>query len=284
MIDNIISAISKLKPDGFLGYLIIFSCVFVGHSFMNRTKVNAKEVEEEEEEEDVEPPRNFTMKQLRHFDGKEDEKMKELKPVYVSLNGIVFDVSKGRDFYGEGGPYEQFAGHECGVALAKMSFETTHLDDIAGCQKLSYVEKDELEGWIQKFKYYRCYPEVGRLISDDDLPDPNHVVTKEELEKNNGGGEVPEKYAAAPIYVGAGTKVFDVSFGGVTFYGKNCAYEGFAGRDATRALALMSLNPEDAKNPDISDLDEKRIKVLNDWIKTFEERKNYPIVGILKKD
>ena len=71
---------------------------------MNRTKepaITGKEVEEEEEEEEVEPPRNFTLKQLKYFNGKEDEKTKEPKPVYLSLNGIVFDVSKGRDFYGK---------------------------------------------------------------------------------------------------------------------------------------------------------------------------------------
>lgn len=239
--------------------------------------------EEKQEEEDDEPQRNFTFEQLKYFDGKNDESIHELKPVYLSLNGIVFDVSNGREFYGEGGPYEQFAGHECGVALAKMSFETTHLDDIAGCQSLPYAEKDELDGWIQKFKYYRCYPVRGRLVADADLPDPNHFVTEEQLAKNNGEGEVPDKYAAAPIYVGAGDKVYDVSFGGVSFYGKDCSYNGFAGRDASRALALMSLDPKDAMNPDISDLDEKKIKVLNDWIKTFGERKKYPVVGTLQK-
>jgi hypothetical protein len=45
----------------------------------------------------------------------------------------------------------------------------------------------------------------------------------------------------------------------------------------------MSLDPKDAMNPDISDLDKKRIKVMNDWIKTFEERKLYPVVGTSKK-
>lgn len=69
---------------------------------------------EEEEEEEEEPPRNFTLEQLKKFDGKED------RPVYLSLKGTVFDVSRGKQFYGPGGPYEVFAGRECGVALAKM--------------------------------------------------------------------------------------------------------------------------------------------------------------------
>ncbi len=251
-------------------------------------RVSSKEPEgtkyvEEEEDEEEDEPRNFTMKQLLHFNGKMDEKFGELKPVYLSLNGTVFDVSKGRDFYGEGGPYEQFAGRECGVALAKMSFEESHLDDIAGCEKLSFVEKDELDNWISKFKYYRGYPIKGRLFADSDLPDPNRMITPEELKKNNGEGEVPENYATAPIYIGAGGKVYDMSFGGVEFYGKGCAYNNFAGKDASRALALVSLDPKDAENPDVSDLNEKQIKTLNDWINTFEEKKKYPVVGRLQK-
>jgi hypothetical protein len=66
---------------------------------------------------------------LKHFDGKMDEKMNELKPVYLSLNGIVFDVSTGKRFYDECGQYEQFVRHECGIALAEISFEMEHLDD-----------------------------------------------------------------------------------------------------------------------------------------------------------
>mmetsp|Transcript_16362 Transcript_16362/g.24534 ORF Transcript_16362/g.24534 Transcript_16362/m.24534 type:complete len:287 (-) Transcript_16362:160-1020(-) len=277
--------LSPIEVNGIFGYVVIFTCIFIGHSFFNRLVESKKPVEQEEEveEEDEEPQRNFTFEQLKYFDGKKDESTNEIKPVYLALNGLVFDVSDGRNFYGEGGPYEQFAGHECGVALAKMSFETSHLDDIAGCKDLSYVEKEELEGWIQKFQYYRCYPVRGRLIPDSDLPDPTRIITPEELAKNDGKGETPENYGTAPIYIGAGDKVYDVSFGGVTFYGEGCSYNVFAGRDASRALALMSLDPADAINPDVSDLNEKKIKVLNDWIKTFGERKKYPVVGTLKK-
>lgn len=270
------------------GYLVVIISAFLGYCFINAVNppkapvtsgINKTQASEEEEEPD--PPRNFTQKQLLHFDGKKDESSQEDKPVYLALNGIVFDVTDGKNFYGPDGPYEMFAGHECGVALAKMSFDTEFIDDFEGCKELNHGEKDELENWITKFTHWRSYPILGRVIPDSKMPDPNLVLSAEELWKNNGKGEVPEGYATAPIYIGAHDKVYDASFGGVTFYGKDCSYEVFAGRNAARALATMSLDPEDAKNPDISDLSEKQIKVLEDWKKTFEERKGYPVVGKL---
>ena len=176
----------------------------------------------EEEEEQIEPPRNFTTNQLVYFNGEDDEKTGEGKPVYLSVNGTVFDVSDGRNFYGPDGPYANFAGRECGVALAKMSFDTEHLDDLAGCKDLNYGEKDELDGWINKFTYHRNYPVKGRLVTDDYLKSLTaRTLTSNDLSKHKGDGEeIPQGYATAPIYIGAGNKVFDASFGGVEFYGK----------------------------------------------------------------
>ena len=239
---------------------------------------------EAEEPKEVDPPRNFTAAQLARFDGKKDEKTGEDKPVYLSVHGIVFDVSNGRNFYGPDGPYEAFAGHECGVALAKMSFDTEHLDDLAGCETLNFGEKTELEGWIEKFTYYRNYPVKGRLVPDEKLkPLATRILSKEDLSKHTGTQEIPPGYASPPIYVGAGDKVFDMSFGGVEFYGPGGGYNRFAGKDVSRALAKMSFDPADTENTSIDDLEDKQKKVLEDWIKTFEERKQYPIVGRLEK-
>ena len=272
---------------GSSGYLGIFLIVFLTHQFLNYTRPPVvDDTMSTEEKEEPDPPRNFTTKQLAYFDGTKDEKSGEDKPVYLSVNGIVFDVSNGRDFYGPEGPYEKFAGKECGVALAKMSFDEQHLGDLKGCSDLSFGEKNELEGWIEKFRYYRDYPVKGRLVADEDLKAlETRVLTSEELAKHTGaeGEEVPEGYAAVPIYIGAGEKVFDASFGGVEFYGAGGGYNKFAGRNISRALAKMSFDPEDLSNTKTDDLDEKQVKVLNDWIKTFEERKGYPIVGKIKK-
>lgn len=282
----------SLNTSGYLGYIVILTFALLGYSLMKLSSPaksqDAKIPTPDEDDDEIEPPRNFTSKQLRDYDGTICPRFGDPKPIYLSLAGKVFDVSSGRDFYGPGGSYELFAGHECGVALAKMSFDSTHLDDITGCKmttnggKLNYSEKDALDEWLTKFEHFKCYPVVGALIADSDMPDPNRIVTKEEVAKNNGKGVVPADYATAPLYVGAKGKVFDVSFGGVTFYAEGCPYHMFVGVDASRALALMSLDAAVASNPDISDLTEKQIKTLNDWVTTFEEKKMYPVVGRLE--
>jgi membrane-associated progesterone receptor component len=257
-----------------------------GFQINGATKQSQKE---EEEEEEPEPQRNFTAKQLRYFDGTKNENTDEDKPVYLSLAGVVFDVSKGRNFYGPNGPYEVFAGRECGVALAKMSFDESLLDDVAACESLGVGDKNELEGWIEKFEHFRCYPIKGRLVPDDKLPSPERVISQDELAKYNGLADGPPEekehkgYARDPIYLGAGNVVFDVSFGGVPMYGKGGPYNRFAGKDASRALALMSFDPKDIENTDTSDLEEKQLKVLSDWVDNFTNKKGYPIVGKLGK-
>jgi membrane-associated progesterone receptor component len=253
------------------------------HAWANAApSAHATGPKEAEEEDEPDPPRNFTKSQLAYFDGKKD-KDGEDKAVYLSLNGIVFDVSDGRNFYGPDGPYELFAGHECGIALAKMSFDTEFLDNFAAIDDLKHGEKVELENWIDKFTHYRCYPVLGRLVPDSKVPSGDRIISKEELALHTGTEEKPEGYGTAPIYVGAGDQVFDVSFGGVTFYGPGCSYHRFAGKDASRALAKMSFDPADTENTDVSDLTDKQLKILDDWIKTFADRKSYPVVGRLEK-
>jgi hypothetical protein len=89
-------------------YIVILLAVMAGHSWMNTPSsthaapihdATKKETEDDDEED---KPRNFTAKQLLHFDGSKDEKSGEDKAVYLSVNGIVFDVSDGRNFYGPG--------------------------------------------------------------------------------------------------------------------------------------------------------------------------------------
>ena len=56
-------------------------------------------------------------------------------------------------------------------------------------------------------------------------------------------------------------------------------YPVFAGKDASRALAKTSTNPEHVK-PEWKDLDDKEKETLNDWITFFSKR--YNVVGIVQ--
>lgn len=235
-------------------------------------------------EDGQDPPRNFSVAQLRKFDGTDDENGRP-QPLYVSADGIVFDASDdgGRSTFGTGAPYHGFAGRECGAALAKgMVIGDESLLGLSACKSLSPSERADLDGWIDRLKHQRHYPVLGRLVPDDALPTSDRIISREELSSHVGTGDVPDGYAHAPIYLGVSGKVYDVSFGGVMFYGPGGGYARFAGKNASRALAKMSFDPKDTEDPDISELTEKEKKILSDWIKTFEERKMYPCVGRLE--
>ena len=99
---------------------------------------------------------------------------------------------------------------------------------------------------------------------------PYVIVTRDELMRYTGSQH--EKR----IYLCCKNIVYDVT-SARDFYGPEGPYANFAGRDASRALALMSLKIEDVENTDLSDLNEEQLNVLNDWERKFKSK--YKIVG-----
>lgn len=65
------------------------------------------------------------------------------------------------------------------------------------------------------------------------------------------------------------------------FYGPGGPYALFAGRDASRALALMSFDPKDLTG-NIEGLSESELEVLQDWEYKFMEK--YVKVGEIVRD
>lgn len=92
-------------------------------------------------------------------------------PVYFAVRGKVFDVSRGRNFYGPGGPYSNFAGRDASRGLACGSFDEDMLTkDLDGpLDTLADLGRDEMEalqGWEERFN--DKYDIVGRLVSVED--------------------------------------------------------------------------------------------------------------------
>eukprot|EP00826_Nyctotherus_ovalis_P011623 TRINITY_DN13024_c0_g1_i7.p2 TRINITY_DN13024_c0_g1~~TRINITY_DN13024_c0_g1_i7.p2 ORF type:complete len:141 (+),score=48.28 TRINITY_DN13024_c0_g1_i7:68-490(+) len=79
------------------------------------------------------------------------------------------------------------------------------------------------------------------------------------------------------VYIGCKGYVFDVTKS--SNYKPGGHYHVFAGRDATVALAKMSLDPADLETNDTSALKENEITSLDMWFKQFKEHYKYPIVG-----
>ncbi len=84
------------------------------------------------------------------------------------MRGKVYDVTPGRNFYGPGGPYENFAGRDASRGLACGSFDeemltkdlSGPLDDLSG---LGEGEVEALGEWVERFE--GKYLVVGRLVA-----------------------------------------------------------------------------------------------------------------------
>ncbi|RPA91227.1 cytochrome b5 [Choiromyces venosus 120613-1] len=100
-------------------------------------------------------------------------------------------------------------------------------------------------------------------------PPKDDPITVDDLRKADGTVE------GSPVYVAIKGTVFDVS-NNRSSYGPGGSYHVFAGKDASRALAMSSVKPEDAIAK-WDDLGDKEKGVLNDWYTFFSKR--YNIVG-----
>ncbi|CAL5351660.1 unnamed protein product [Camellia sinensis] len=96
-------------------------------------------------------------------------------------------------------------------------------------------------------------------------------VTEEELRAYDGSD--PEK----PLLMAIKGQIYDVSRSRM-FYGPGGPYALFAGRDASRALALMSFDRQDLTG-NIEGLSASELEVLQDWEYKFMEK--YVKVGQL---
>ncbi|KAI5301786.1 hypothetical protein KEM55_001505 [Ascosphaera atra] len=98
-------------------------------------------------------------------------------PVYLAVRGKVFDVTPGKNFYGPGGMYANFAGHDASRGLACQSFDEEMitkdlhgpLDDL---KDLNGEQIDNLRGWEERF--LDKYLVIGKLVAEGDPEAPKN--------------------------------------------------------------------------------------------------------------
>ncbi|KAJ4774422.1 hypothetical protein LUZ62_058679 [Rhynchospora pubera] len=108
------------------------------------------------------------------------------------------------------------------------------------------------------------------------LPPPVQLgeISEEELKAYDGSD--PKK----PLLMAIKGQIYDVTQSRM-FYGPGGPYALFAGRDASRALAKMSFEPQDLTS-DISGLGPFELDALQDWEYKFMSK--YVKVGSIKKE
>eukprot|EP00270_Netrium_digitus_P019833 TRINITY_DN7940_c0_g1_i1.p1 TRINITY_DN7940_c0_g1~~TRINITY_DN7940_c0_g1_i1.p1 ORF type:complete len:200 (-),score=49.10 TRINITY_DN7940_c0_g1_i1:152-751(-) len=111
---------------------------------------------------------------------------------------------------------------------------------------------------------------TGQSLADSSVK-PVHVgpITLEKLREFDGSD------ASKPILVAIKGTIYDVT-NGRHMYGPGGAYTAFAGRDATRALAIMSTE-ENAMTGDLTGLSMAEMDALDGWEQFFQTK--YPTAG-----
>jgi len=98
----------------------------------------------------------FTESQLSRFDGT----IKGL-PIYLAIDGEIFDVSAGARSYGPGGGYHHFAGRDAARSFATGCFKTHLTHDLRG---LSDGDLEKIKGWKHFYNSHATYRKIGKVL------------------------------------------------------------------------------------------------------------------------
>jgi len=106
--------------------------------------------------------KDMTLTELKKHDGSGPEGR-----VCVGVLGKIYDVTKGKRFYGPGGPYAGFAGRDASRGLATFSVDaiTDEYDDLLD---LKASEIEQVREWELQFS--EKYDFIGKLIKPGEEP------------------------------------------------------------------------------------------------------------------
>lgn len=107
--------------------------------------------------------RDFTVAEMLQYDGKQPDGR-----VLVAVNGSVYDVTKGKRFYGPGGPYAAFGGRDASRGLATFSVTSNDQEEYDDLSDLTPMEMESVREWEMQFK--EKYILVGRLLKPGEQP------------------------------------------------------------------------------------------------------------------
>lgn len=158
------TALHNVEPALIAGTIAVAGAAAIYLSGSEERQRKAQYAEYEEKERQIqekraqlgylEPRDVWKEEELAQYDGSDPD-----GPILLGVDGTVFNVWKGRNFYGPGGEYHVMAGRDATRLLAKNSLEEESEED--AIKPLNIAEKATLEGWYWIFK--GKYEVVGKL-------------------------------------------------------------------------------------------------------------------------
>ncbi|XP_075214542.1 membrane-associated progesterone receptor component 1-like [Lycorma delicatula] len=128
--------------------------------------------------------RDFTVEELRKYDGTGPDGR-----ILVAVDGKVFDVTRGKRFYGPGGPYSAYGGRDASRGLATFSV-TGGKEGYDDLSDLNSMEMESVKEWAIQFT--EKYDYVGRLLKPGEEPtnysDEEEEPSQTDEEKKNKSG------------------------------------------------------------------------------------------------
>ncbi|XP_053600172.1 membrane-associated progesterone receptor component 2-like [Plodia interpunctella] len=145
-----------LSPVNLLLTAIIFVLIYKIYSKFAKSKTETPMVELPKLRKDM------TVAELRQYDGNQPDGR-----VLVAVNSWIFDVTRGRRFYGPGGPYAAFGGRDASRGFATFSVTSSdkEYDDLSD---LNNREIESVKEWEAQFR--EKYDLVGRLLKPGEEP------------------------------------------------------------------------------------------------------------------
>ena len=119
----------------------------------------------------------FTLDEIHQYDSFSNR-------ILLSIMGIVYDVTTGKDFFGYGGPYDVYAGCDCTYALATMDLTNSAVDKFEYELDEKFGDSQTLADWVAYFDFK--YIRVGELV------DRTHPIDITTLPK----GKNPKHFAS----------------------------------------------------------------------------------------
>lgn len=114
----------------------------------------------------------MTREELASFRGQDGA------PLYLSIQGRIYDVSANEKFYGENGNYHLFTGTDATRAFATACLLPECVE--SSTEGLSDAEMKEIQRWIELYETHDKYSFIGHLLDVD--PVDAMLALDEEME------------------------------------------------------------------------------------------------------